>query len=354
MELYIDKANKQNIQKAYRLETPDKVPVTFSDQLDFLSGWLSLDCDIYHLNAEVTLDAQVKFNKRFRGTGIIGPNFGVAIEPSAFGAGVLFTKTNPPWIIQPCLDYDDLEAYAAGMKVPSPLVDGLLPLFYQTTFFMRKLTGDDIAPMGALAPIDIAALLVGLDNLAMGMKLMPEVIHALFDKITAFLVAFVETKAKLFNVEKLEIMDLYGDYAGYISAADFREFVLPYNKRIYDYFSSEDTVRLYHCDGNLAHLMELLPEMNCNCLYSFDPHTDLSQFVSGIGDKVCLIGNLDPIRILRNGTKEEVFSETKRLLEIGKKAKGFILSTGGELPNGTPPENIDAVFEAVDQYGSYI
>lgn len=118
MRLYLDEKNSADIKKAYKLQKVDKVPVYFSDQLDFLHGFLGMDCDLYHINAEIMLNSQIEFNKRFRGTGILGPNFGVAIEPSAFGAQVLINKQNPPWVMEMCHDFEELDDYVQNLKDP--------------------------------------------------------------------------------------------------------------------------------------------------------------------------------------------------------------------------------------------
>lgn len=352
LDLYPNENNSNLIKMAQHMYRVDRIPVTFSDQLDFLSGWMGIECELYHLDAEIMLKAQIEFNKRFSGTGIMGPNFGVALEPSAFGAEIRFTGTTPPWVIRMCEDFDELENFVDVLHDPNPSFAGYLPLFYQTWFYMNKMTDGGIsAPLGVLSSFDTAALLVGLDNLCLAIKLNPDIAHKLLSKISRFLIRFIECKIKLFKPVSIEIIDVYGDYAAYVSREDFMEFIVPYNKSIYDSFSCADTVKLYHCDGKLEHLIDLIPGMGCNCLYSFDPHTDLKKFVDLLGDKMCLMGNIDPIRVLRNGTVKEVEEECKRLLEIGKRAKGFILTSGGELANGTPEENIDAVLRTVKTYG---
>jgi uroporphyrinogen decarboxylase len=355
MNLYLKQKNSTNLAKALRREKVECVPVLLSDQLNFLGGWLNLDGEAYHLDAKIMLDAQIEFNKRFQGTGILGPNFGVCLEPSAFGAKIKFSKIDPPWVIKMCEEFDDLKEYVNQLKEPNPMFDGYLPLFYQTYFHMNNLADDQLeAPLGVIASFDIAALLVGLDNLFLSVKLEPETAHKLLGKINRFLINFIETKAKLFGVTKFEIIDIYGDYAGYLSREDFMEFIAPYNKEIYNYFSGgPKTVNWYHCDGTLGHLIDLIPETGCNCLYSFDPYTDIDKFIDKIGDKVSLVGNIDPINVLRNGTTEEVQTKCKEIIQKGKRAEGFVMSAGGELVHGTPPENIDILLEAVKLYGKY-
>jgi uroporphyrinogen decarboxylase len=62
------------------------------------------------------------------------------------------------------------------------------------------------------------------------------------------------------------------------------------------------------------------------------------------------MGNVDPAGVLRMGTPESVRETT---LDIMKKCAGyqnFVISSGCDIPPLTPWENIDAFFEAVEEF----
>ena len=50
------------------------------------------------------------------------------------------------------------------------------------------------------------------------------------------------------------------------------------------------------------------------------------------------IGNADT-RILLSGSREEIYSEVKRCMDIGKACPGFIMAVGNHIPPNTPVEN---------------
>ena len=50
------------------------------------------------------------------------------------------------------------------------------------------------------------------------------------------------------------------------------------------------------------------------------------------------IGNADT-RILLSGSREEIYSEVKRCMDIGKVCPGFIMAVGNHIPPNTPVEN---------------
>lgn len=349
MKVFVNEMNQERIAVAKRLGRPNGVPVHLSDQLNFLSGWLKLDCREYHLNPEVMLEAQLAFNRRFAGTGILGPNFGVAIEPSAFGAKVIFPPNDAPWVQPMINDIDALPRFVEDLPLPDPRFSGYIPLLLSTYFYMRRRLGEAVAPpLGVLGPIDLASLLVGTTNLLTAIKVFPDVVHHFLEKLTTFLIEQIHVRAEVCRAN-IEEVAVYDDTAGYMSVPDFREFVVPYIRRIYQ-STAPNAIHLFHCDGPLGHVAELLPEMGVTVLYNFDPHTDLTFFKEKIGRRTCLIGNVLPLDIMRNGTPEQVVKECQRQVRIGAEGGSFVLGLGGELANGTPPENIDALLETARDF----
>jgi uroporphyrinogen decarboxylase len=345
--------NERRIEVAWRHGLTDRVPVDFgmADQCDFLGGWLGFDRRQYHLNPAVMLDAQLAFRKRFRGLGIIGPNYGAVVEPSLFGLKIIFPRDNPPWSVPAMKDPDDLGEYLRAWEAPDPAFAGILPLVYQTFYYMRDKVGDAVgAPLGVLGPWDTAAQLMETGNLCIATKLYPELVHELLRRITDTILQTTEVKREVLKPEVTSML-VAEDTVSSLSPEGFEEFVMPYTGRIFKEVGAP--VNLWHCDGKLGHLVHLIPRMGVNVLVSFDPHTDLSVFKQKIGRSVALSGNIAPLAVMRYGTPGQVRAEVKRQMEIGKAGGGYLLDTGGELPNGTPPENIDALLDAAEEFGAY-
>jgi len=55
-----------------------------------------------------------------------------------------------------------------------------------------------------------------------------------------------------------------------------------------------------------------------------------------------LIGNVDPVGVMLNGSADEVANAVRKLLDEMSDVENFMLSTGCDLPYETPHENIDA------------
>jgi len=66
---------------------------------------------------------------------------------------------------------------------------------------------------------------------------------------------------------------------------------------------------------------------------------------------VLVMGNVDPVATLKDGTVEGVRAQTLALLNKCSKYPNFIPSSGCDIPPLTPWENIEAFFETVDGFG---
>ena len=70
-----------------------------------------------------------------------------------------------------------------------------------------------------------------------------------------------------------------------------------------------------------------------------------------VGDRMCLMGNVNPLEIAVRGTPDEVKAATLDVLE-GANGEGIILSVGGGVSPGMPRENILALLEALDEFNA--
>jgi uroporphyrinogen decarboxylase len=65
---------------------------------------------------------------------------------------------------------------------------------------------------------------------------------------------------------------------------------------------------------------------------------------------VVLIGNINPTRTILRGKPSDVEKEVTELLTVMNSHPNFILSTGCDLPQETPIENIHAFMNAGKNY----
>lgn len=100
-------------------------------------------------------------------------------------------------------------------------------------------------------------------------------------------------------------------------------------------------------DTRLERLAEL-PEHKC--LVGFE-HVDMAQAKRIVGAHNCISGGFSS-RLLESGTKQQVIDEVKRLLDICAPGGGYIFDVNDTMDD-CKPENIEAMFETVRDYGTY-
>ena len=209
----------------------------------------------------------------------------------------------------------------------------------------RELESRQIPLLGfAGAPFTLAAYLVegsGSRDFSTLKRLMhrePETVRALLDRlatlVTDYLAAQVEAGA--------QVVQLFDTWAGLLSRADYRAFVLPWHQRIAAGLAGTDTPLILYVN-NCAHLVDLMADSGAAVL-SLDWRCDLAAAAAQVGDRVSLQGNLDPCALAAPPAAIEAM--VRELAEAGRSARGHILNLGhGCLPD-TPVEGVRAFTEA--------
>jgi hypothetical protein len=114
------------------------------------------------------------------------------------------------------------------------------------------------------------------------------------------------------------------------------------------------TVNFYD-DGKCMDLLEVLADCEIDVLQTLPPppigDVDLAEVKRRIGDRVCLMGYIDLLHVLRRGTPTSIDAAVREALEIAAPGGGFILGTSDSMRDGTPLENVRAYFAAARKYG---
>jgi uroporphyrinogen-III decarboxylase len=98
----------------------------------------------------------------------------------------------------------------------------------------------------------------------------------------------------------------------------------------------------------LTFLQELPPK---KIVGHFD-HIDRKKAKNLIGDVMCFWGNV-PSSLMCAGTPEQVKEDVKELIDIFGDNGGLIIDSTMGLPDESRPENVQALTEAVHEFGVY-
>ncbi len=161
----------------------------------------------------------------------------------------------------------------------------------------------------------------------------PSAFERLLDAFTDVLVEY----AKYQQAAGADVLQLFDTYAGLLSPADYREFILPRHQRILDSLAIPTIVFARNMSGNL----DLLADSGADVV-GLDWTVDIETARAELGD-MPVQGNLDPA--LLYGKPSEVKTRTKRIIEAAGD-QGHILNLGHGVDRNTPVENVAAFFDA--------
>ncbi|ACA44443.1 methylcobamide--CoM methyltransferase [Clostridium botulinum] len=303
--------------------------------------------DYYH-SAQLMADLEIALFKRLRHDGVsISTSLrGVA---EAMGSKVGYPEYGISYLIEPAINsIDEIES----LKVVDPLKDGNLPTLLEAIKLTRDALMDEVDVGAAMSgPFSVAASVVGTENLLKWMIKYPKKVHTLMDIVAESNNRYIE------EVAKLGVSIGFADpvsSTSLISPKQFREFSLPaLRKNISKIKEKTGGAPGIHICGKSKELWEDVVNAGISN-FSIDNAEDLEEAKNIMGDRVVITGNVPPVDIVYGGNKEAIFKSVKECIKKGHDSKkGYILSTGCQIPMHTPIENIEMFMEAGKTYGKY-
>lgn len=243
----------------------------------------------------------------------------------------------------PTVEPDQLAAVVEGIR-------GVLP----------ELRGDQVLIGFAGAPFTLASYIVEggpSKNHGVTKSLMysaPATWHALMEKLTATVITFLQTQLGA----GIDALQLFDSWAGFLSLRDYREFVAPYSRRIFDAVRPYG-VPMIHFGVNTSELLGEMAAVGPDII-GVDWKTPLDVAAArvtatlrseGLPAPVAVQGNLDPAVLLSEPRVvaehvSRICAEADAAIAAGD-ARGHIFNLGhGVLPE-TDPDAITRAFAEV-------
>ena len=131
----------------------------------------------------------------------------------------------------------------------------------------------------------------------------------------------------------------------------FREVFVPRMKK----FAGTLTLPwVYHSCGNVGRVFDDLMDFGMNGFNPFQPDVnDIFEIKQKYGDKIFVWGNIDLNYTLTRGTVEETVSEVKAKIKQLAPGGGYMMATANSITDYCKVENILAMMETKDKYGTY-
>lgn len=291
---------------------------------------------------EVHADAICALNSRFPAAAVTAI-MDLTVEAEAFGAEVVFSRDDIPNVIGRLVyDYDSV----AALEIPE-ITAGRVPEFLKANGIVAERIKDKPIYGGCIGPFSLAGRLFDLSEFMMALYVEPETATLLLEKCTEFIIKYV-TAMKRTGISGVIMAE---PAAGLVSNDDCFQYSTVFVKRVIEAVQDDDfTVILHNC-GNTGHCTDAMVRSGAKALH-FGNKADMLQALKDCPRELVVMGNVDPVSVMKDGTPEQVRKETAALLEATSDFGNFVLSTGCDVPPHIPEDNIAAFYQALSDYNN--
>ncbi len=383
---------------AMRHEFPDRVPVMC--QLALGHYFLNTDIERYRIwfTSEGFSKALVRLQRRYRFDGILVNMWGmpdsltdhiVSIEKEG-DDDVLLWKNGEVTYIPPD---DNAQHFLAGKQpleradfdsldpgnmdgintvrgyfwniyhmpyIPeavTPFLPGDFPeYFFKAVDLVKEKTGGEVAVHGEIySPFTHYVELFGYENALMSILTDPGKARAVLDYLSGVAVSH----AKAVGSRGVDAVLISSAFAGgpFLSRDLYREFVLPYEKRVTDAVKETGTVVYTHTCGSIGDRLDLMIETGTMGIDTLDPpplgNIELEDALKELDGRVFVKGNMNAVEFLNFKTEEEVTAHAADRIRTGKPGGGYILSTACSVAPRTEPWKLELLTPLSEKLGRY-
>lgn len=266
----------------------------------------------------------------------------LSVEAEAFGAAVRMNESEVPTVLGALLTEPE---EAENLQVP-PVGAGRTGLCVEAIEKAAAAISDRPVLAGVIGPFSLAGRLLEVSEAMILCYDEPEMVHTVLEKATEFLISY----CLAFRQAGANGVILAEPLAGLLSPAMAREFSHTYVRQLTQAVQSEDFVVIYHnCGDHVTKMTKDIYTLGCDG-YHFGDAIDLAAMLPDAPEGVLVMGNVSPAGEFLNGTPDSIRAATRQVLSTCAHHKGFVLSSGCDIPPAAPWENIHAFFRAAEEF----
>jgi uroporphyrinogen decarboxylase len=334
----------ERIRRTARGGAGDRVPVG-PYLASWTARWAGISISQYCTDGQAMARAQLSAWEKL-GHEIIFPDSDNYYLAEGFGCKTSISQNEIPTLEKPAVDRFE---QVFDLEIPDPYRDGRMPVILEAIERIHSKVGDEVcirAP--GTGPFSVASSLVGVERFLFEMALIHggreetnrEAVERMLDLTTGALIRFGLAEIKA-GAHLIQCGDSLAS-TNVISPEMYRIWVLPRHQQVFQAWKEAGALTLLHICGNNTRILDLQAQTGADII-AIDHAVDLRLAKQRIGNKVCLIGNIDPVGTILFGSVADVERAAHACLEASAPGGGYILGTGCEVPQDTPLENLQAL-----------
>ncbi len=333
----------QRIAATIQFQETDRVPV-IAQVFGHAARLSGVPLDDYVRDGETLAQCQLKALHQY-GYDAVFSVMDVNVETEAAGSVLRYPENQ----------YSVIERYALstevdwdGLAVPDPLRDGRMPEMLKALTILRRELRDEVAVIGCiLGPFTLATQLLGLEATLYLAVDDPLRLAQLMDFAAETVIQF--GLAQLRAGAHLPLVFDPSASPAVIPPSFFREFELPRLQRVFQALSQAGAIANWlHIAGPAAPIMPYYARAGVH-IANFD-YTISADVAKSQLPLTCINGNIKSLLFVE-GSPADVDIEAVNLLRAFGDRRGFILSSGCEIPPEAKPENVAALVKSLDDKG---
>jgi uroporphyrinogen decarboxylase len=302
----------------------------------------------FNTSGKAIAEAQIASYRRF-GMDSVRVFTDLYVWAEAMGAKLVLPEDNTADLLEPAIeDVKDIDK----LRVANPYKDGRLPVFIEAMKYLVDEIGEEVPCSGGIVgPFSNAFFLIGVDKMTRLLLKNPEAVHKLcrisLENCIEYTKIIIENGLTPTISEPLASCTV-------VNPKHFREFCAPYLRELVGFIKSKGSGCILHICGNTKKIWNDVGDMAEDGVtgFSMDNVVSLAECSETIGDRMKILGNVDPSGIMYAGTKKDIRNAVVEAVKEGyNTSKGYVVMSGCSLPVETPFENIQTMMDTVREIG---
>ena len=268
----------------------------------------------------------------------------LSIEAEAFGSTVHFSDDEVPTVIGNIVSTEE-EEEAEALKIPE-VGTGRTSIYIEAIEKAVKLITDRPVFAGIIGPFSLAGRILDVTEAMIYCYEEPDMVHIVLEKATAFIIEYCKAYKKV-GANGVVIAE---PLAGLLSPHLAKEFSAEYIKKIVTAVQDDSFIIIYHnCGNSVIAMMDSIVTNGCPIVH-FGNAVNMEEIMPLIPKNIIAMGNIDPAGEIKNGTPASIRNVTLDVMNACCKYPNYVISTGCDIPPSSKWKNIDAFFQAVQEF----